>query len=113
MALKLPSVNVFTSVKLSQELPPVTLYEISMGESATELPLSIKLPLISTLEPLAEVVLLQVRAIVGVGNDGLEVGVGVGLLVGVVVGCVEVGIGVGVAVGITGAVTFTLVISFV
>ncbi len=63
------------------------------------------------MEPLAEVVLLQVRVIVGVGNDGLVVGVGVGLLVGVVVGVM--GIGVGVGVGIIGAVTFTLVISFV
>ena len=109
--MKLPSDEVFTSVKLSQELPPVTLYEINMGESATGLLLSSKLPFISTLEPLAEVVLLQVRSIVGEGNDGLEVGVGVGLFVGLVVGVM--GMGVGVGVGIMGAVTFIFVISFV
>ena len=71
---------------------------LGLGESATGLPLRSKLPFISTLEPLAEVVLLQVRSIVGVGNDGLGVGIGVGFS-WLVVGDRN---GVGVADGIMG-----------
>lgn len=108
----MPSAPVFTRVRFSQELPPVTLYEIRIGAPAIAVPLSDKLPVISTLKPLAVVVLLQKALIVdvafgvGVGvGEGVGVGVGVGVGIGVDVGVgvgvgVDVGVGVGVGIGV-------------
>ena len=79
-----PPEPVFTEVKLSQELPPVTLYEIKTFSPEMAAPLNDNLPLISTLKPPEDVVPLQETSMVGVacGGDGVGVGVGEGVDVG-------------------------------
>ena len=68
-AMNSPSESVFTSVRLSQDLPPVTLYETKIDAPRMAVSFDDNFPWISTLRPPEVAVPLHEREIVGVVFD--------------------------------------------